>query len=642
MQIDFSATPYNQIGSGRKKRKKYFSHIVIDFDLNAAMRHGLVKALALDKRREIASLENDQLDFNAERDERKRVIGLSEGQRIMLRAGLSRLRILEEQFQEIENARHPKMMVVCEDTKVTPFVVEFLHECGLDEDDILRVDSDSKGAMKKGEWDETRERLFSVDKRQKPRVIVSVLMLREGFDVNNICVIVPLRASAASILLEQTIGRGLRLMWRHDESIQELKQETRERIANGLEPRNFFDLLFVVEHPRFSEFYSELIAGGLAGNVADDEGKTRAVGDIQKVLLREGYEEFDFAVPYILREAEEELVQPSLDPLELAPFTKLDLDFLQKQIGKGDVFVAEDVQTKTTYGDYRVPGGEFHAEGYNEYLGRVTRRISEALNRPLNKRARSYHNISGNFPFIQVQNPLIAHWVDSYINERLFEREYNPLENENWRVLLLPDITQHIVSVFAVALIELEKNQPVASAEVYYQRLSQVDSIRVRENSYVEVHKCIYPKLPYPARAGGLEKSFMEWADRDATVEAFCKVHEYDHPFMQLNYLKNDGMPGRYSPDFLVRTAEQVYLVETKSQSGLSDINVKRKSLAALAWTDRINALSAPQRDSRQWHYAIVGEGAVREWQARGGSIKELLEYAAVYSKSEEQKQLFE
>jgi superfamily II DNA or RNA helicase len=45
-------------------------------------------------------------------------------------------------------------------------------------------------------------------------VIVSVLMLREGFDVNNICVIVPLRSSQAQILLEQTIGRGLRLMWR--------------------------------------------------------------------------------------------------------------------------------------------------------------------------------------------------------------------------------------------------------------------------------------------------------------------------------------------------------------------------------------------------------------------------------------------
>jgi len=36
-----------------------------------------------------------------------------------------------------------------------------------------------------------------MDRHSQPRVIVSVLMLREGFDVNNICVIVPLRSSQA-------------------------------------------------------------------------------------------------------------------------------------------------------------------------------------------------------------------------------------------------------------------------------------------------------------------------------------------------------------------------------------------------------------------------------------------------------------
>ena len=51
IQIDFSATPYNEVGGGRRKRKVYFPHIVVDFDLNDAMNAGLVKALALDKRK---------------------------------------------------------------------------------------------------------------------------------------------------------------------------------------------------------------------------------------------------------------------------------------------------------------------------------------------------------------------------------------------------------------------------------------------------------------------------------------------------------------------------------------------------------------------------------------------------------------
>ena len=85
---------------------------------------------------------------------------------------------------------------------------------GLTSDEVLRVDSDAKGKVKDEEWQRVSERLSHVDRYANPRVIVSVMMLREGFDVNNICVIVPLRSSESAILLEQTVGRGLRLMWR--------------------------------------------------------------------------------------------------------------------------------------------------------------------------------------------------------------------------------------------------------------------------------------------------------------------------------------------------------------------------------------------------------------------------------------------
>ncbi len=56
VQVDFSATPYNEVGSGKKRNRKWFPHIVVDFPLSTAMRLGLVKALALDKRKEVASL----------------------------------------------------------------------------------------------------------------------------------------------------------------------------------------------------------------------------------------------------------------------------------------------------------------------------------------------------------------------------------------------------------------------------------------------------------------------------------------------------------------------------------------------------------------------------------------------------------
>lgn len=622
-QIDFSATPYNEVGAGKSKGKAYFPHIVVDFDLNAAMRAGLVKSLALDKRKEIAAL---PLDFKAERDEQKRVTGLSNGQRVMLQAGLKKLQILEEQFAAVDPAKHPKLLVVCEDTNVSPHVVEYLQSTGLSDDDILRVDSGRKAELGAKDWVPIREKLFDVDRHKQPKVIVSVLMLREGFDVSNIAVIVPLRSSHASILLEQTVGRGLRLMWRGDPSIDELKAETRERIRNGLEPTNYFDVLFIVEHPAFSDFYDELLRGGLMVETGDESDATAAAGDLEHVDLRPGYQAFDFEIPIILRDADEELRQPSIDPLALSP-SPFPLELLLKSIGKGDRFVSHDAQTGTQYGDYRVDGGVLTATGYNDYLSRMTTRITEALGRTMTK-SQSKYNENAKFPILQAYRPLLTGWLDSYIRHRVFDREFDPLADENWRVLLLDDVAHGIAGTFATKLVELQASQVVASAEVQHRTLSDVTTIPVRGSTAEDVNKCIYPKLPVPSQGGGLERRFIRWADKDSGVEALAKLHEYRHDFLRRPYLKADGMPAQYSPDFLVRTAEMVYVVETKAQSALSDENVRRKQKAAVAWCDQINELPEEDRDSRQWAYVLLGESAVTAWRQKNATVTDLLEYA--------------
>lgn len=623
IQIDFSATPYNEVGSGRSKGKAYFPHIVVDFDLKSAMRAGLVKSLALDKRKEIAAL---PLDFKAERDEQKRVTGLSNGQRVMLQAGLKKLQILEEQFADADPDKHPKLLVVCEDTNVTPHVVEYLQSTGLSEDDILRVDSGRKAELGPKEWEPIREKLFDVDRHKQPKVIVSVLMLREGFDVSNIAVIVPLRSSQASILLEQTIGRVLRLMWRGDPSIDELKAETRERISKGLEPTNYFDVLFIVEHPAFSDFYDGLLSGGLMVETGDEADTTGATGDLEHVDLRPGYQAYDFEVPVILRDADEELRQPSINPLELSA-SPYPLDLIIKTVGKGDRFVSHDAETGTQYGDYRVDGGVLTATGYNDYLSRMTTRITEALGRTMTK-SQSKYNENAKFPILQAYRPLLTGWLDSYIRHRLFGQEFDPLAEENWRVLLLDDVAHSIAGTFATKLVELQDSQVVASAEVQHRSLSEVTTIPVRGSTAEEVNKCIYPKLPIPSQGGGLERRFIRWADKDSCIEALAKVHEYRHDFLRRPYLKADGMPAQYSPDFLIRTPFTIYVVETKAQSALSDENVQRKQKAALAWCEQINELPEEQRDGRDWAYVLLGETIVNEWHKKNATVTDLLEYA--------------
>ncbi|MGB3748903.1 MAG: DEAD/DEAH box helicase family protein [Rhodanobacter sp.] len=619
VQMDFSATPYNDVGSGRKKAKLYFPHIVVDFDLKDAMRLGLVKSLVLDKRKELGAL---PLEFKAERDADGNV-ALSEGQRVMLRAGLQKLRKLETDFARLDATRHPKMLVVCEDTTVSPLVAQFLLNEGLHDDDVLTVDSGKKAELGEKQWAPLRQRLFNVDRHAQPRVIVSVLMLREGFDVNNICVIVPLRSSQAQILLEQTIGRGLRLMWR-DPEYADIKRENRERINRGEEPGSLIDILSIVEHPAFQSFYNEQLGKDLVGETGDDEGTS--TGDVIPSGLREGYEPYDFAIPFILREADESVEHLPIDIAALPAFSAMGRTKLAELLGKGDTFTSQDLQSSTLFGDYRVDGAAMNVSGYNELLSRLTRRVSQALNHPLPKGNRISPHLDR--PYLQMNTAALATALDDYIRERLFGEAFEPFEDEGWRLLLLQPVVDHIVKIFGLALVRAEEHTVTGNTEVRHRRLSEVTKLMVRESASLEVTKCIYERLPYPSRSGGLERAFIEWAQSDAGIEAFCKISENRHDFVRLRYVKEDGMAAVYIPDFLVRTADAIYLVETKGQEQVSHPNVQRKLKAATTWCGRINALAPELRDGRQWHYALVGESLFHDWRQKGARLGELLAFS--------------
>ena len=621
VQVDFSATPYNDVGKGRTKRKHYFPHIIADFDLRAAMRLGLVKALVLDKRKELGAL---PLEFRAERDEAG-VPRLSDGQRVMLRAGLSKLRKLEADFARIDPQRRPKMLVVCEDTTVTPLVAEFMQDEGLHADDVLTVDSGKKAELGEKDWLPLRQRLFDVDHHATPRVIVSVLMLREGFDVNNICVIVPLRSSQAQILLEQTIGRGLRLMWR-DPEFSDLKRENRERINAGEEPGSLVDILSIVEHPAFRQFYDELMAEGLVGTTGDDDGPS--TGDLLSVELRDGFEASDFAIPFILREQEEALDHAPIDVAGLAPFSAMSRGKLAELIGKGDTFTSQDLQSSTLFGDYRVEGAVMDVSGYNEWLSRITRRIGQSLNQPLPKGNRIAEHLAT--PYMQVHTTALAGALDEYVREHLFGEAFEPFEDEGWRLLMLQPVVDHIVKVVGLALAQSEEREIIGDIEVRHRNLSEVSRLMLRESTSMDVSKCIYTRQGWPARSGGLERAFIEWAQADSAIEAFCKISENRHDFARMRYLRDDGLPAFYFPDFLVRTADAVYMVETKAQQQTSLPNVQRKLRAATTWCGRINALPAHERGGREWHYALVGESMFHDWRTKGGRLDDLLAFCRV------------
>lgn len=231
-------------------------------------------------------------------------------------------------------------------------------------------------------------------------------------------------------------------------------------------------------------------------------------------------------------------------------------------------------------------------------------------------------------PYLQVNTAELTGWLDDYIWTQLFNTTFNPLDGEHWRVLLLQPIVDHIIKVFAVALLEAEQKQETGLSEVHLRYLSEVPRLMMRESHSVGVDKCIYTRLAWPARNGGLERAFIHWAQADTRIASFCKISENRHTFARLRYVKDDGLPAFYSPDFLVRTGQAIYLVETKAQQQTIHPNVQRKLKAAMAWCERINNQPTGGRGDLPWHYVLLGEHMLQEWQSKGGRLAELLDYA--------------
>lgn len=621
IQIDFSATPYNVTGSGDKRTKHYFPHTIVDYGLKSAIRAGLVKTIAIDKRKEIMSLSSEDIDFKAVRNG-KDVISLSDGQRLMLRAGLARLKILEDEFTKIDSNKHPKMLVMCEDTKVSPLVKEFLLLEGLNDEDVIQIDSDKKGSIKPDEWKKTKQELFNIDKKSSPKIVVSVLMLREGFDVSNICVIVPLRSSKAPILLEQTIGRGLRLMWREPD-YDEIKKENRHKMLDlKQEPNGYYDILHIIEHPAFLQFYEDLDKD-MIFEENDKNSKGSILGDLITSELKENYQNYDFYIPSILKDREEILTPKDLshNGYDVFPWSlKQLLPMAQKQ--KGEVFEAQEMTVQTRFGDYRVNSNIFNSNSYNDFLSKIVNAITYNI-----VRLSSHSNKT--FPTMQINQVSLVSVIDDYIRNRLFGQKFNPLDGDNWRVLMIAkvDIVRHIMKQISKTIFELQNNISVEDAVISKRYFSEIKSLKVRENFSLDIVKSIYQKTAYPSNKGEFERDFLLYADKDSKVERLLKINENYHTFASLRYIRTDGMLASYYPDFIVKIENNIYLVETKAQKDVSQENVIQKQKGALDWIKKTNELQPDDRMYSIWHYSILDDNTFYSWKNRGGSIKEMLDY---------------
>lgn len=222
--LEFTATPFLDKATG----PLWFKNIIYDYPLARAIEDGFVKDPA------VATQEDfNPKDFSPEELER---VKLEDG-----------VRLHEETKVELDTyARQtgrkrvkPFMLVIARDTT---HAAKLLGEIQSDSffggryaGKVIQVDSTTKK-----QEEEVVKRLLEVENPDEPtEIVIHVNMLKEGWDVNNLFTIVPLRAANARTLIEQSIGRGLRLPYGERTGVEAV------------------DRLTIVAHDKFKEIIEE-------------------------------------------------------------------------------------------------------------------------------------------------------------------------------------------------------------------------------------------------------------------------------------------------------------------------------------------------------------------------------------------------
>lgn len=217
--LELTATP-KTVGTNSQD----FKNVIVDYGLGNAMDDGFVKEPAVATRANFdpSSVTSEQLEQIKLED------GIHYHEHVKVELDIYAR-------ESGKHKVHPFMLVVAKDTTHAKALREQIESDeffgGRYKGKVIEVHS----ALKGEENDEATQRLVALEHDAQTDIVIHVNKLKEGWDVNNLYTIVPLRASASEILTEQTLGRGLRLPYGKRTGVEAV------------------DTLTVVAHDRFDE-----------------------------------------------------------------------------------------------------------------------------------------------------------------------------------------------------------------------------------------------------------------------------------------------------------------------------------------------------------------------------------------------------
>ena len=617
--LEVTATPFVEASQGTVA----FKNVVYDYPLARAMTDGFVKEPAVVTQRNF-----DRNQFTPQQLER---IKLEDGIRLH-----ETTKVELETYARQNGCRQvkPFVLVIARDTTHAKELLDLIESEkffeGRYKGRVLQVDSSQTGAQE----EMMIEKLLRVeDPAEATEIVIHVNMLKEGWDVNNLYTIVPLRAANARILIEQSIGRGLRLPYgvrtgvtavdrlnivahdRFQEIVDEANkpdspvrltavildpatdlQPTRTVIAQptilaklaapaptppGVTPAKAPEPLFATEQERK---IAEIAVKVIQQHETLPQANYLQKPEVQAAILRE------VATAYVLP-AQTELTgiveKPDLAAV-VAKATKLVID-----------------QTINIPRIVVVPTGDV-TSGFNTF----TLDCSSVHLQPVSRELLIQHLRTAKQEFLQNLAGQVVQHLRSYLSE---EDSLNVLQYHQQQLAALihsqMQLPEHrwekatgYKATVSKGFTALKPNAYTASAtdEIKPFRMTLSDPTNIKRYLFGGFTKCLYEIQKFDVDS---ERRFSVVLEDDGDVLKWFKPARSQ---FQIYYNKDSG----YEPDFVVEAKSGLFLCEPKRADQLQNPEVVAKKDAAMEWC-KYATEHAQEHGGKKWQYLLIPHDAI-------------------------------
>jgi type III restriction enzyme len=642
--LELTATPRTETGGGAD-----FKNVIYSYPLSSALRDGFIKDPA------VATRENFRAENYDEAGLEK--LKLEDGVRIHEHTKVQ-LDIYARESQR--PLVKPFMLVVAKDTTHANGLQRRIEAedffAGRYKGRVITVHSNQSGDEK----DETVQQLLSVEDPLNPvEIVVHVNMLKEGWDVTNLYTIVPLRTANSRTLVEQSIGRGLRLPYGKRTGVPEV------------------DRLTIVSHDKFKEIIdhandpNSIIRTGvvIGRDIPDAPTKSVAIEPIflEQLGLNDAEAPVTGAAAQTPPAREREIAQRTLQVIQqhferTAKSADLNKPEVQQRIAERVMELLRPVQ-----GEFATVSEQVDVA---QVVNRVTTSIAELtidvpkiIVTPKGEVSVGYRDF--NLECGSVRYPpaakdlLVQHLMNNerfkivsgdgvveeknledYIVRGLIDKDdVNYDEHAELLYKLAGQMVRHLESYLAgpdevrnvlqfyqtqlVTLIHSQMNQHYEEKVTEYEvnvskgfqtltssmvameagqtvlpfRAPVEDKLLIKGMVFGGFSKCLYPAQKFDSNA---EREFAMILEDERSVLKWFKPPKN---LLRIYYHQE----GNYQPDFVVETMTDRFLCEPKRASEMDDSVVQSKAKAAALWCRHASIVS-----DKPWRYVLLPHDAIQ------------------------------